>query len=149
MKLRIEISDALSEPEVIIRCAEIDGVIQKLEAYVRELNVVKLIFYKGAQEYFIPLDAIIFFETDQEKVYAHTAKDSYRVKYRLYELDTMLPANFVRIAKSAIANTARIYSINRSLTSPYQIKFTGSRKHIYVSRHYYGALKNKMNDRSA
>ncbi|MDR0324847.1 MAG: LytTR family transcriptional regulator [Oscillospiraceae bacterium] len=148
MKLRIEVSDGLPEDEVVIRCGRVDDTVQKLQAYILGLSAPKLIFYKGSQEFYLPFEEILFFETDGEQVYAHTANDAFRVKRRLYELADILPRAFIRAAKGAIINTSRIYAIDRNLASSSKVRFSGTHKHIYISRHYYKALKDKMNDRS-
>ena len=148
LKLRIEISDGSTEDEVVIRCGRVDETVQKLQEYILSLSAPKLTFYKGTQEYYLPLEELLFFETEGEQVFAHTANDAFLVKRRLYELEELLPRSFARISKGTIVNTLHIYSINRNLTSSSQIRFTGSHKHIYVSRHYYQALKEKMKDRS-
>jgi len=148
VKLRIEISDGSAEDEVRIRCGRVDGTIQKLQEYILGLSAPKLTFFKGTQEYYLPLEEILFFETDGEQIFAHTPNDAFKVKRRLYELEELLPRSFVRAAKGTIVNTQRIYAINRNLTSSSKISFTGTHKHIYVSRHYYKALKDKMDERS-
>ena len=147
MKLRIEITDESSEDEVIIRCSRVDDSVQKLQAYILSMSAPKLTFYKGAQEYYLPLEEILFFETDSEQIYAHTTNDAFRVKYKLYELEDILPHFFIRAAKGTIVNATKIYAINRNLTSSSQVKFAGTHKQIYVSRHYYSSLKEKMNER--
>ena len=148
MKLSIEISDGTTEDEVIIRCGRVDANIQKLQEYILSLSAPKLTFFKGTQEYYLPLEEILFFETSGEQVFAHTANDAFKVKHRLYELEEMLPRYFLRAAKGTIVNTKLIYAINRNLTSSSKISFPGTHKHIFVSRHYYRALKETMNDRS-
>ena len=148
MKLRIEITDELTENEVVIRCNRIDESIQKLQSYIKDLSSPQIVFYKGQQEFFLSLDDILFFETEGERVYAHTTKDAFRVKYKLYELEEILPKNFARASKGTIVNVSRIYAINRQLTSSSQVKFTNTHKQIYISRHYFNALKSKMQDRS-
>jgi len=148
VKLRIEISDGKTEDEVIIRCGRVDENIQKLQEYILGMSAPKLTFYKGTKEYYMPLEEILFFETDGEQIYGHTTNDAFKVKHRLYELEEKLPRNFVRAAKGTIVNTSKIYSINRNLTSSSQIRFTGTHKQIYVSRHYFRALKEKIDERS-
>jgi len=148
LKLRIELTDDSDEDEVVIRCGRVDDTIQKLQEYILTLTAPKLIFYKDSQEYYLSLDEILFFETDGEQVFAHTKKDAFKVKYRLYELEDMLPRNFVRAAKGTIVNTQEIYAINRNLTASSLISFSGTHKQIYVSRHYYSSLKAKMKERS-
>ncbi|MCL2084337.1 MAG: LytTR family transcriptional regulator [Oscillospiraceae bacterium] len=148
MKLRIEVSDGLPEDEVIIRCGRADDTVQKLQAYILGLSAPKLTFYKGQREFYIPLEEILFFETEGERIYAHTASDAFMVKHRLYELEAILPQAFARAAKGAIVNTARVYAVSRNLASSSQIRFAGTHKQVYVSRHYYRALRQKINERS-
>ena len=147
MKLRIEVTDGSSEDEIIIRCGRVDDTVQKLQSYIQSISAPKLTFYKGTQEYYLPLEEILFFETEGEHIYAHTKNDAFRVKYRLYELEGILPNHFTRAAKGTIVNISHIYAISRNLTSSSQVKFAGTHKQIYVSRHYYSTLKDKINDR--
>ena len=147
MKLRIEVSGELPESEVIIRCGRVDDEVRKLQEYILSLAAPKLTFFKGSQEYYLPIEDILFFETDGEQVHAHTANDAFRVKRRLYELEETLPRCFARAAKGTIVNTARIYAINRNLTSSSQISFAGTHKQIFVSRHYFRILKELMEQR--
>jgi len=147
VKLRIEVADGCMEEEVIIRCSGISEEVQKIQAYIQSLASPKLTFYKGNQEFYLTLEEILFFETEGDQVYAHTDNDAFRVRHRLYELETMLSRMFVRAAKGTIVNTARIYAIHRNLTASSQIQFVGTHKHVYVSRHYYKALKEQMQER--
>jgi len=135
------------EDEVIIRCGRVDEGVRKLQEFVLNMSAPRLVFYKGTQEYYLPLEEILFFETVGEQVYAHTAGDAFRVKRRLYELEGLLPRSFVRAAKGTIVNTSHIYAIDRNLTSSSLISFMGTHKHIFVSRHYYNALREVMGER--
>jgi DNA-binding LytR/AlgR family response regulator len=93
------------------------------------------------------VEDVLFFETEGERIYAHTTNDSYIVKYRLYELENILHRHFVRVAKSAIVNIRQIYSINRNLTTSSLISFFDSHKSIYVSRSYYLQLRKRLDER--
>ena len=150
MKIHIEIINDLEEDEVIIRCPRVDETIEKIHKYALEQSIrkSKIIFYKKNQEFYFPLEDVLFFETEGERIYAHTANDSYTVKYRLYELESILPRYFVRVAKSAIVNIMQVYSITRNLTASSLISFTDSHKHVYVSRSYYREFKGLLDERS-
>ena len=147
LKLRIELTDGSVEDEVVIRCNRVDDNVQKLQEFILSLSAPRMTFYKGSQEYYLPLEDILFFETEGEQVFAHTATDAFKVKHRLYELEEILPRMFIRIAKGTIVNSKQIYAINRNLTSSSKISFPNTHKHIYVSRHYYSALREKMGSR--
>jgi len=147
VKLRIELTDESMEDEVIIRCSRVDDNVQKLQEFILSLTAPRMTFYKDSQVFYLPLDEILFFETDGEQVFAHTKGDAYKVKHRLYELEEMLPRPFSRAAKGTIVNTKQIYAIDRNLTSSSKISFNGTHKNIYVSRHYYKSLREKMGGR--
>lgn len=101
-------------------------------------------FYKDNQEFYFPLEDVLFFETEGEHIHAHTANDAYRIKFRLYELEELLPKDFIRASKSSIVNVRKIYSIARNMTSSSLIRFAGSHKQVYVSRYYYAGLRARL-----
>jgi DNA-binding LytR/AlgR family response regulator len=150
VKVRIEIIEDSTEDEVLIRCKRVNETIQKIQQYVLQqyISDTKITFYKKNQEFYFPIDNVLFFETEGEHIYAHTANDAYQIKYRLYELEEMLPHNFVRAAKSTIVNIKQVYSVTRNLTASSLINFIKSHKHVYVSRYYYKELKQRLNERS-
>lgn len=150
MKIRIELVPDLQEDEVLIRCGRVDDTVQKIQQYILEQSSLasKITFYKQNQEFYFPLDDILFFETEGENVYAHTVNDAYRIKYRLYELEEILPRYFARAAKSTIVNIMQVYSITRNLTASSLVQFINSHKQVYVSRYYYQELRRRLNERS-
>jgi DNA-binding LytR/AlgR family response regulator len=150
MKINIETIEDLAEDEIIIRCKRPTKMIQKIYSMLADETSLapKLVFYKKNEEYYFPLQDVLFFETSGENIYAHTADDAFRIKFRLYELEEILPKYFVRAAKSTIINIRHILSINRDLTSSSLVQFHNSHKKVYVSRLYYQTLKQKLSERS-
>lgn len=89
----------------------------------------------------------MFFETESNGVNAHTRDDVYQVKYRLYELEEILPVHFLRISKSTIINVKEVYSLRKSNLSTTSVAaFSGSHKQVFVSRHYVRQLKEKLTE---
>ena len=72
------------------------------------------------------------------------ASDNFEAKYKLYELEEKLPSYFLRISKSTILNTRKLYSITKNLAGASKIEFQGTYKTVYCSRNYYKALKEKL-----
>ena len=101
-------------------------------------------FYKGETEYYLSLEEILFFETEESGICAHTINNIYNVKYKLYELEELLPGYFMRVSKSTILNTNHIYSITKSISSSSRVEFQNTHKQVYVSRYYYKPLKIKL-----
>lgn len=146
MRVRIELVDDDSENEVIIRCGRVDDTVRKIQQYITEQSApeAQIVFYQENQEFYFPVEHILFFETEGSRIYAHTEKDSYRIKYRLCELEELLPRYFIRSSKSAIINSRKVYSINRNLTASSQVTFQNSHKHVYISRNYYRQFRQLM-----
>jgi len=149
MKVRIEIEDNLIEDEVIIRCSEITNNIQKIQTAISNVTstIQKIACFKENKEVYLPLEQILFFETNNNIVDVHTLHDVYGTKYRLYELEELLSQDFIRISKSTIVNSNHIFSVTRNLTSSSLVEFYGTHKQVYVSRYYYKDLRKKINER--
>ena len=148
MKLRIELDPSLEEEEVLIRCRGLSDTVQKIGKAVETLSAEapRLGFFRDNEEFFFSPEQILFFETDGDTVLAHTANDIYGTKLRLRELEEILPRSFLRISKSAILNTRHVLSISRNLTAASLVQFQGSHKQVYVSRSYYHALRERMDE---
>lgn len=147
MKIRIEIDPQISEKEIVIKCPKVDESITNLQELLllSESEQKKIAFFKEDVEYYIPLEEILFFETSEDQIWAHTKDDEFSVKYKLYELESVLPKNFLRISKSAILNCNKVYSISKNLTASSLVNFYNSKKTAFVSRSYFKALKEHMN----
>lgn len=148
MKIMIEIDEALAEDEVVIRCARLSEEIQAVQKAISDVTAANqgLELIKGSTEYFIPLADILFFETEESRVMAHTREEIYETRYKLYELEEFLPGSFLRVSKSAILNTRCIYSITRNLAASSVASFERCPKQVYVSRSYYKVLIEKLKE---
>lgn len=149
MKLRLEIDPSLAEEEVVIRCPEITPQVAALQQQITDAwNTKKhLICFEEGKDYYIPMEEILFLETDGGHVRAHTAQQIYQVQYRLYELEEILPGCFVRISKSTILNIHHVRSILKNITGASEVEFDNCSKHAYVSRSYYKILRDKLENR--
>lgn len=146
MKIRVELDNKIKENEVIIKCNELNEEVKNIQIVLGEMLLEKkhITFYKGETEYYLSLEEILFFETEESGICAHTIDNIYNVKYKLYELEELLPGYFMRVSKSTILNTNHIYSITRSLSSSSKVEFQNTHKQVYVSRYYYKPLKIKL-----
>ncbi len=150
MKVRIEINENMNdEDEVVIRCSKFDEIVQKVFDTVTDISKGSkhLMLYKDNVDFYIPLESILFFETSESCISAHTARSVYKTTYRLYELEELLPGNYMRVSKSTIINLNHIYSISRNLTSSSAIQLRNTHKQVFVSRHYYKLLKQRLEEK--
>jgi DNA-binding LytR/AlgR family response regulator len=149
MQVRVETTGPDQPEEIVIRCKsvtpEVESLARQLQAKDKGKAVIS--FFKGDEQYFIGLREILFFETDNERLFAHVLEDTFEVKSRLYEVEAILPGYFVRVSRSTIINTLAVRSIQKGLTGVSKIAFLKSRKEVYGSRHYYPLLIHKMEER--
>jgi len=149
MKIRIELDEGLEEQEIIIKAPSLTPEISQLQSIITEATraTKALEFYKGDTRVYLSVEEILFFETDEKGISAHTIDDSYEIRYKLYELEQLLPAYFMRVSKSTILNIKRIFAIDRNLYASSVVSFRDTHKQVYVSRHYYKALIEKMEEK--
>ena len=149
MKIKIEIDEGLTEEEIIIRCKSLNEDVISIQKRITDAvnSRMQLEVSKGEKDYFLTLDEILFFETDSSGVMVHTANQVYGTKYRLYELEELLPGNFIRISKSAILNAGKVRAIHKNITGASEVEFVGSGKKAFVSRNYFKVLMEKLEEK--
>ena len=149
MKVRIEIDPDLVEEEVVIRCNGINSTIAEIQQKILDVGDKgrQLVCDDGEKDYYIPMDEVLFLDTEGGRVRAHTADRMYHVSYRLYELEELLPNYFIRVAKSTILNVRHVRSILKNITGASEVEFDNCSKRVYVSRSYYKALKDRLEHR--
>ena len=77
------------------------------------------------------------------KTYAIDVKGTqYRLKQRLYELESILPSSFIRINKSAIANEQQIERFAATFSGAVDAVFRGGYRE-YVSRRCFAQIKRR------
>lgn len=78
------------------------------------------------------------------KTYAIDSRgERYRLKQRLYELESKLPSSFVRINKSSLANETRLERFTASFSGAVDAVFQCGYKE-YVSRRCFTAIKRRL-----
>lgn len=148
MKIRIEIAPDETE-EVVIRTKELTDTVQKIQNAIKSIisEEVKLVLKKDDAQYFLETDSILFFETSESGVCAHTTDDVFDCEYKLYELLDLLPRNFIRVSKSTIINTRYVYSVTRNITASSIVEFRNSHKKVYVSRSFYKEFMARLEEK--
>ena len=146
MKVVIELDEGLDEECVVIKCKSLDERIVRLQKLIADADKKErdILLHKNEKSYYIPLNCILFFETENKQIWAHTANEMFETEYKLYELEDILPGYFMRISKSAIVNLNQIYSITKNVTSSSAVEFEDCYKKVYVSRNYYKALVERL-----
>lgn len=164
MKVHIELDPELKEESVVILCRELSPEVLALQRSLQqggfsEGHGERTILLKQAipetqgrggltewveKEFYIPLADILFFETENKVVQAHTRKEIYQTEQKLYELEEWLPGSFMRISKSSIVNLREIYAITKNLSGASRIEFANTHKSVYASRSFYRSLTERL-----
>ena len=106
MKLQIVI-DSTRDEEILIYAHKKTPLISEIEELVKS-HSVDLIGYAQDETVKLNLNDIYCFITEDNKVYALTENEKFKIKSRLYQLEEKLDNNFVKINQSCIANIKKI-----------------------------------------
>ena len=144
-KVRIEITPE-NDDEIVIHCKQINDEVIRLQKLISGSENNELELELSGKTHFVKTDTILFFETSDNKTVAHTKDRMYYSDLKLYELEERLPRSFMRISKSSIINLNAVSSIHRDITGICEAYFPETAKMVYVSRSYYKAFKEKINE---
>ncbi|MGN0156340.1 MAG: LytTR family DNA-binding domain-containing protein [Lachnospiraceae bacterium] len=143
MKITIETPRQGEEDEVIIRCSTMD---EKLLNFISALKSEqgKLTGYAEDRILKLSVKDIYYFESVDNKVFAYTAKETYEIHKKLYEIEQEFEhTDLLRISKSVIVNVSKIAYIKPIFNGRFEAKLRNEEK-IIVSRQYVLDLKKKI-----
>ena len=117
---------------------------ERIEALVMEyMGRDKLPVYTEYEMKMLPIAQIECITVIDGKTWAiDTSGKRYRLKGRLYEVESLLPSNFIRINKSALANTARLDRFAVCFTGAVDAVFQSGYRE-YVSRRCFADIKRR------
>lgn len=149
MKINIDVDDSLEQDVVTIHCREITEEILNLQKLLlsQQTGGQKISAFLNEAEYYLDLKSIIFLEADGNYIAVHTVKEIYRTRQKLYELEELLPRDFVRVSKSTIVNTDLIASIKKNITGASEISFKNCSKKTFASRNFIKVLLEIMDEK--
>lgn len=141
MKIRLEISPD-AEEELVIRAPCLTDRLTRLQKDLEgTLLGEELPLTMDKTVFFVPIRDILFFETEGERVAAHTKDAAYTAAGTLCLLEQRLPRSFVRVSKSCLLNYTSVCALSRGVTGTAEARFAGTDKVAYVSRHYFANLQ--------
>lgn len=110
---------------------------------LQDAAVDKVVGYEEDSIAVVNLADVELFYVENDKVIAHCGDNkSYRIKKTLSELETILPADFVRISKSGIANWSRVSRMNVQLSGAVNVIFRSGYSD-YISRRCFADIKRR------
>ena len=144
MKFTLQIQKD-QEEEIQARVHEESEFTEKLQDLVLQYNGTdKLPAYREDETRMLSFSEIECVFSQEGKTWAIDRKGTqYRLKYRLYELEQLLPPVFIRINKSAIANRSRIKKLAASFNGSVDAVFKCGYQD-YVSRRCLTEIKRSL-----
>ncbi len=135
------IIDKEREEEVIVYAKEENETVKKIKE-LSEQNEQCIIGYGDGEILPLDISRIYLFTTEAGKIYAVMKNKKYRIRERLYELEGILPDNFIKINQSTLANTMLIKRFDASVLGCLTVEFKNGYRD-YVSRRQMRAVKEK------
>jgi len=111
-------------------------------------QTIMLPCFFGEERYSISCEHILYIETIQDKLFVHTGSKIYEAKKRLYELEEILPKQFVRISKSAIMNLKQVEHYSPLANGLMKATFYNGEE-TYISRKYLRLLRTKIGGKNS
>ena len=140
MKLTIEQSTDYADPEIIVRCDQIDDELRDIISYIG-ISDKNIIGECDGATFFIPLRDVYYFEAVDNYVFIYTQQQVYRSTARLYALEQRLQGMlFSRISKSTILNLKQLHCVEVIKNARLQGTLTNGEK-LIISRQYVPQVK--------
>ncbi len=142
MKITIEVPKPGEEDEIIVRCASLDERMLKMLQALRAED--KLTGYIEDKIVKLSLKELFYFEAVDNKVFSYTAKETYEIHKKLYEIEQEFEhTDFLRISKSVIVNVSKIAYVKPIFNGRFEASLKNGEK-VIVSRQYVSELKKKI-----
>ena len=129
MKVTIDKNELHLDPEIIVKCKEIDDVLQDIISYIgiADKNMIGEV---DGEIFFIPLNSILYFESVDKTVYIYTEKQVYKSSARLYILEEQLVETyFARVSKTTILNLKKLSNVKSA-------KMQNLKEHLLIKKKY-------------
>lgn len=125
IKINTNISNEFEKVLITINAPELSDEIQNLIQYISTINTIpnQIVATKNNEIYFVDLEKIICFFSQDKSNYVRTKKDTYKMKYKLYELEELLKQKeFIRISNSCIINVKQVECFDTSILGTILVK---------------------------
>jgi len=143
MRVELEQAPGIKDIEIKIRYAEKDDKLERLLSFVEAADQT-VIGHQDDKTFPLKPDDIYYFESVDDRVIAYTEKETYAIKRRLYEIESLFPPTlFVRVSISYVLNITKIAHFSTSLNGRIEAKLSNG-DIVVISRGYVPALKQAL-----
>lgn len=143
MDIEVIIDNKYSNPKVTIYTDKMSDEISSVINIIKNENNSKIYGFLDNELYFINFKDVFLLYSENGKVYAKTSKNSYLLKFRLYQLEEMLDKNFIRISNSEIINIKKVKNLDFAMIGTIKINFING-TYTYASRRFIKKIKDYL-----
>lgn len=150
MKVEIRLVSSPEEECAILKVCPNHPEIIKLQEIIEKdsYKTIRIPCFLGEELYSVSCEHVLYFETLQDKLFVHTGSKIYEAKKRLYELEELLPNQFVRISRSAIINLKQVEFYSPLANGLMKVTFYNGEE-TYISRKYLKLLRAKIGGKNS
>lgn len=147
MKVEIEKLQEGQTPVARLRVEDETEDIRRLAEYIEteQYHVIKVPCYENDTLCYVDSGNIYYVESMNETLYLHTNEQIYESKKRLYEMERMLPVEFVRVSKSTILNMSQVRRY-KPLPNGLMLAEFENKDAAYISRKYLRELRSRIKE---
>ena len=143
MKLTLEPSPR-PELEVVIRGDLNDPQVSQIIAALNSVKAISRLFlYQEDRTYLCPVADILYFESANNHLIAHTKQGEMEARYKLYELSEMLRGSgFVQIIRGVLVNVSEVLSVEPEFSGNYTATLKTGNRPLIISRKYFKSFRD-------
>ena len=137
------IIDNSCEEKVLIYAKQRTKQIEDIESYISNIETELLCYDENRDAVKLSPTEIYCFIVEENKIYALTDSGKFRINQRLYEIEELVSADFVKINQSCLCNIRKISKFGASLGGSLTVMLKNGYKD-YVSRRQIKAVKERF-----
>lgn len=129
--------------QVIIKCEKANEEVHRLKSHINLFHA-KLTAKRNLETVFVELAEVLYFESVDNRTFVYTSDAVMEIKYRLYELENLLPSeDFFRISKAQIVNVNQIKALAPGFNRTLFATMTNGEQ-VYISRKYAMEMRSAL-----
>ena len=137
------IIDKACEEKVLIYAKQRTKPIEDIESYISNIGTELLGYDENRDTVKLSASEIYCFIVEENKIYALTDSGKFRINQRLYEIEELVSADFVKINQSCLCNIHKISKFGASLGGSLTVILKNGYKD-YISRRQVKTVKERI-----
>ena len=130
------------EESVVVRARSKNDKVIAIEKIVND-DKHKINAYKNKEVYIFNIDEVICFFTNNNKINIYVDNEIYMLKYRMYQIETLIDDNFIKINQGCIVNKQYIKKFTFSIAGSIKVVLNNGFED-YISRRELTKVKRSL-----